>query len=86
MSGRSPEKGRQAAQGLQALGTDCLFVPADVAVAADCERLVAAALERFGTVNGLVNAAAAPDRGTLLDTSLELWDRHFHTNARAPSC
>ena len=39
----------------------------------DCVRLVATALEAVGTVNGLVNAAALPDRGTLLDTSLELW-------------
>jgi NAD(P)-dependent dehydrogenase (short-subunit alcohol dehydrogenase family) len=84
LSGRSPEKGQRAAEGLQALGAECLFVPADVSVPQDCARLVAAALERFGTVNGLVNAAAAPDRGTLLDTSLALWDRHFHTNARGP--
>lgn len=84
LSGRSLEKGRHAAEALQALGTECLFVQADVSVPEDCYRLVSAALERFGRVNGLVNAAAAPDRGTLLDTSLELWDRHFNTNARGP--
>ena len=84
LSGRSLEKGQRAAQALQALGTDCLFVQADVSIAEDCDRLVSAALERFGRVNGLVNAAAAPDRGTLLDTSLELWDLHFNTNARGP--
>ena len=84
LSGRSPEKGQRAAEGLQALGAECLFVQADVSVPQDCDRLVAAALERFGRLNGLVNAAAAPDRGTLLDTSLELWDRHFNTNARGP--
>src|SRR5438132_8080199 len=32
----------------------------------------------------LVNSAASSDRGTLLDTSLEVWDRHFNTNARGP--
>lgn len=84
LSGRSLEKGQRAAEGLQALGTECLFVQADVSVPEDCRRLVSTALERFGLVNGLVNAAAAPDRGTLLDTSLELWDRHFNTNARGP--
>jgi NAD(P)-dependent dehydrogenase (short-subunit alcohol dehydrogenase family) len=31
-----------------------------------------------------VNSAGIADRGTLLDTSLELWDRHFNTNARGP--
>jgi NAD(P)-dependent dehydrogenase (short-subunit alcohol dehydrogenase family) len=84
LSGRSLEKGQRAAERLQALGSECLFVQADVSVPKDCNRLVSAALERFGRVNGLVNGAATPDRGTLLDTSLELWDRHFNTNARGP--
>jgi NAD(P)-dependent dehydrogenase (short-subunit alcohol dehydrogenase family) len=34
--------------------------------------------------NGLVNSAAATDRGSLLDTTLEIWDRHFNTNVRGP--
>jgi NAD(P)-dependent dehydrogenase (short-subunit alcohol dehydrogenase family) len=33
LSGRSLEKGERAAEGLQALGTECLFVQADVSVA-----------------------------------------------------
>ena len=31
-----------------------------------------------------MNSAGIADRGTLLDTSLELWDRHFNTKARGP--
>ena len=73
-----------AAASVRSLGTDCLFVSADVSIAADCYRLVDTALEHFGSVNGLVNSAAISDRGTLLDTSLELWDRHFNTNVRGP--
>jgi NAD(P)-dependent dehydrogenase (short-subunit alcohol dehydrogenase family) len=84
LSGRRLDKGEKAAASIQFHGTDCIFVKADVSIPEDCVRLVATALERFGTVNGLVNAAALPDRGTLLDTSLELWDRHFNTNARGP--
>ena len=57
---------------------------ADVSTADDCYRLVETALKRFGNVNGLVNSAALGDRGTLLDTSLELWERQFNTNARGP--
>jgi NAD(P)-dependent dehydrogenase (short-subunit alcohol dehydrogenase family) len=59
-------------------------VKADVSIPDDCFRLVNSALEHFGSVNGLVNSAAATDRGTLLDTSLELWNRHFETNVRGP--
>jgi NAD(P)-dependent dehydrogenase (short-subunit alcohol dehydrogenase family) len=84
LSGRSVEKGEKAAAKIQALGTNCAFVKADVSSTEDCFKLVAAALERFGNVNALVNAAALPDRGTLLDTSPELLDRMFHTNVRGP--
>jgi NAD(P)-dependent dehydrogenase (short-subunit alcohol dehydrogenase family) len=84
ISGRNAEKGEAAAEKLRSIGTDCLFVKADVSTANDCYRLVDTALKRFGNVNGLVNSAGIADRGTLLDTSLELWDRHFNTNARGP--
>ncbi|HZC36987.1 MAG TPA: SDR family oxidoreductase [Chthoniobacterales bacterium] len=84
ISGRNSDKGQSAAKGIRALGTDCLFVQADVSIADDCFRFVNSTLERFGSVNGLVNCAAATDRGTLLDTSLELWNRHFETNVRGP--
>jgi NAD(P)-dependent dehydrogenase (short-subunit alcohol dehydrogenase family) len=38
----------------------------------------------FGRVDALVNAAAITDRGTILDTSPELFDRMFAVNVRAP--
>jgi NAD(P)-dependent dehydrogenase (short-subunit alcohol dehydrogenase family) len=84
LSGRSVEKGEKAAAKIQSLNTDCIFVKADVSNAEDCFKLVTAALQRFESVNGLVNAAALPDRGTLLDTTPDLLDRMFHTNVRGP--
>jgi NAD(P)-dependent dehydrogenase (short-subunit alcohol dehydrogenase family) len=84
ISGRNAEKGEGAARKLRFMGTECFFVQADLSNANDCYRLIEAALNRFGNVNGLVNSAGIADRGTLLDTSLELWDRHFNTNARGP--
>ena len=51
---------------------------------ADCRAVVAAADEAFGKVDVLVNVAATTDRGTLLDTSAELFDRIFALNVRAP--
>lgn len=84
LSGRNLEKGEKAAASIQSGGRDCIFVKADVSVPEDCFRLISAALDRFGTVNSLVNAAALPDRGTLLDTTPELLDRMFHTNVRGP--
>jgi NAD(P)-dependent dehydrogenase (short-subunit alcohol dehydrogenase family) len=84
ISGRNAAKGEAAAQGLRAMGAECAFVQADLAKAEDCQRLIATALEKFGSVNALVNSAAETSRGTLLDTSLETWQRHFDTNTRAP--
>jgi NAD(P)-dependent dehydrogenase (short-subunit alcohol dehydrogenase family) len=84
ISGRDSDKGQSAAKSVCALGTDCLFVKADVSIADDCFGFVNSAREHFGSVNGLVNCAAATDRGTLLETSLELWNRHFDTNVRGP--
>ena len=40
--------------------------------------------EKFGKVHGLVNAAGLTDRGTIEDTSIELWDLLFAINVRAP--
>jgi hypothetical protein len=75
ISGRNPGRGKEAAETVRSLGADCLFVEADISTAGDCRRLVETALNHFGSINGLVNSAATSDRGTLLDTSLELWDR-----------
>jgi NAD(P)-dependent dehydrogenase (short-subunit alcohol dehydrogenase family) len=79
ISGRNSQRGESASKEVQALGTDCLFVPADVSIVDDCHRLIDSALQRFGSVNALVNSAAATGRGTLLDTTLEIWDEHFNT-------
>ncbi len=84
ISGRNAEKGEGAAESIRALGTDCLFVKSDVSIGEDCSMLVQAALDHFGSVNGLVNSAATAERGSLLETNLELWERHFNTNARGP--
>jgi NAD(P)-dependent dehydrogenase (short-subunit alcohol dehydrogenase family) len=84
ISGRNTERGERAAKEVQALGTDCLFVPANVSIAENCRRLVDSALQTFGSVNSLVNSAASTGRGTLLNTTLEIWDEHFNTNVRGP--
>jgi NAD(P)-dependent dehydrogenase (short-subunit alcohol dehydrogenase family) len=84
ISGRNSEKGEGAAENVRSAGAECLFLKADVSIADDCYRLVDTALKHFGSVSGLVNSAGTADRGTLLNTSLELWDRHFNTNVRGP--
>ena len=54
---------------LTADGAEALFVRADVSDVASAQASAAAAIERFGRVDGLVNAAGEVSRGTLLDIS-----------------
>ena len=49
-----------------------------------CRKVIAEADKAFGRVDMLVNVAALTDRGTILDTSPELFDRMFAVNVRAP--
>jgi len=83
--------GRNAAQGeavaaqiAQATGVPVHFVAADLAEVPACRAVVEAADARFGRVDVLVNAAGLTDRGTLLDTTPELFDRMIAVNTRAP--
>ena len=63
---------------------DIDFVRADVADVASAQASVAATIERHGRVDCLVNAAGLTTRGSLLDTTPELFDAHVATNLRGP--
>jgi NAD(P)-dependent dehydrogenase (short-subunit alcohol dehydrogenase family) len=59
-------------------------VQADLGQVDDCRKVVQQADATFGRVDVLVNTAAITDRGTILDTEPELFDRIFAVNVRAP--
>jgi NAD(P)-dependent dehydrogenase (short-subunit alcohol dehydrogenase family) len=60
-------------------------VTADLAVPEGPEAVLAAALARFGRIDGLVNAAGLTDRASFTEgASVLLWNRLFSVNARAP--
>ncbi len=83
--GRSADKGTAVAESIAAdTGCDVRFVRADLERVEDCREVIGAADAAFGRLHALVNAAAITDRGTLLDTSPELFDRMFAINVRAP--
>ncbi|MFO0552035.1 MAG: SDR family oxidoreductase [Polyangiaceae bacterium] len=84
VSGRNEARGRAVVSALEALGARGLFVPGDLADPDSCSEIVAACDAAFGRIDGLVNAAAESTRGTLDSTTLELWDRLFAVNVRAP--
>jgi len=82
--GRNLERGETVAKEISATGCVTEFVYADLANVEDCRAVIKAAEERFDAIHALVNCAAITDRGTILDTSPELFDRMFAVNTRAP--
>jgi len=55
---------------------------ADATKATDCEAMVAAAVDTFGTVDILVNNIGLASLGTVVDLTEEQWDRAFDINLR----
>lgn len=83
--GRSVAKGEAKAEEIAArYGNEVHFVAADLAQVEDCRKVIAATRSHFGRIDSLVNVAAITDRGTILDTDPELFDRMFAINTRAP--
>jgi NAD(P)-dependent dehydrogenase (short-subunit alcohol dehydrogenase family) len=84
VSGRNKERGDAVARHLSKDACKAHFVAGDLADMDVCRAVVRKADEAFGRVDVLVNAAAITDRGTILDTSPELFDSMFAVNTRAP--
>ncbi|NLS05327.1 SDR family oxidoreductase [Rhizobium sp. P32RR-XVIII] len=83
--GRNEQKGKAKAEEISSkTGTKVVYVKADLEKVEDAQNVVRACDDTFGRVDALVNAAAITDRGTILDTSPELFDRMFAINVRAP--
>jgi NAD(P)-dependent dehydrogenase (short-subunit alcohol dehydrogenase family) len=82
--GRNGERGQAVARDLTGQGCRTEFVRADLASMDDTRSVIARADSVFGRVHTLVNAAGITDRGTIFDTTSELFDRMFAVNVRAP--
>jgi NAD(P)-dependent dehydrogenase (short-subunit alcohol dehydrogenase family) len=82
--GRDLERGRRVVAALERLGAEAMAISADLAELAQVCTVMAETDRRFGRVDVLVNAAALTERGSILDTSPELFDRMFAVNVRAP--
>src|SRR5213592_773522 len=84
VTGRRREPGEALAAELVAAGAKALFVQADAADVEQARASVTATVAGFGRVDSLVNAAGLTSRGTLLDTTPELFDAHIAVNLKAP--
>tara|TARA_B100000795_G_C22797001_1_gene439881 strand:+ start:1058 stop:1885 length:828 start_codon:yes stop_codon:yes gene_type:complete len=86
LCGRQTDKGLAVAEEIQQHHPSCEvhFVTADLAEVDSPKRIIAAAQEHFGQLDILINVAGLSARGTILDTSPELYDRIMNINVRAP--
>jgi NAD(P)-dependent dehydrogenase (short-subunit alcohol dehydrogenase family) len=76
--------GEALAAGLTGNGTDVRFHAVDLADPLAAAGSVAATVDSYGRIDCVVNSAGVTTRGTLLDTSVELFDAHVAINLRAP--
>jgi len=82
--GRKTEALKDVEKKIQELGAEALTVEADLSQVEEAERAVKRAVEVFGGIDVLVNAAGHISNGTIENTSLEAWDDMMNVNVRAP--
>ncbi len=83
--GRGVEKGEKVAESItEETGVPVRMIAADLSRIEDVQRVIPEADRHFGRIDILVNAAGLTDRGNMLNTTPELFDRMFAVNTRAP--
>lgn len=79
--GRSIEPLRAVVAGLERSGADAIALSCDISVEGQVEAMVAAAVQRFGGIDVLVNNAATSQAGArLIDMDVDEWQRVLATN------
>lgn len=84
LCGRRSEPLKQVAAEIQQGGGAALTISADVSRRADVARLVAAAVDHFGTVDILVNNAGIGGGDYIHCHNIEAWDAVMGVNLRGP--
>jgi NAD(P)-dependent dehydrogenase (short-subunit alcohol dehydrogenase family) len=79
-TGRRADLVQSAAAEIEKLGRQSLVCPSDVTDAASLEKLLAAAQEKFGAVQILINCAGRTKRTPTLDVSDAEWNAILETN------
>merc|ERR1719333_1420555 len=82
---RTRAKGEAVVKELTGNGCTAVFVEADMSDPSSVQAGAASAIKALeGRVDGLVNAAGTTERGNLMETTVEMFNKQFDINTRAP--
>jgi NAD(P)-dependent dehydrogenase (short-subunit alcohol dehydrogenase family) len=80
LAARRAERLEELVKRIEGMGGEALAVMTDVTREADVDNLFERALERFGTIDVLINNAGIADSTPVYDMPLELWHQVIETN------
>jgi NAD(P)-dependent dehydrogenase (short-subunit alcohol dehydrogenase family) len=80
--GRKPDALEEIAREIEALGSEVLMLKADLSNDSEANNILTDAIEAFGGIDVLVNAAGHIASGTIETTSIEEWDKMLNVNLR----
>jgi NAD(P)-dependent dehydrogenase (short-subunit alcohol dehydrogenase family) len=81
--GRNTEALREMEKKIEQIGAEALTIKADLSRDQEAERSIEQAIQAFGGIDILVNAAGHISNGTIENTSLAAWDKMLNVNVRA---
>jgi NAD(P)-dependent dehydrogenase (short-subunit alcohol dehydrogenase family) len=84
VTGRNAESGEKIAAELSAAGVRTRFIRTDLSDVDQARASVLETISEFGRIDCVVNAAGLTTRGTMTDTTPELFDAHIAVNLKSP--
>jgi len=82
--GRDEMTGNALARELSDANTTAMFINADLSQSDEPARIVGEVDKKFGVVHGLLNSAAETSRGSVWNTTPDMFDQMMAVNVRAP--
>ena len=79
---KSREEANEVVNTIKEMGGKAVAIQCDVSMRDEVEAMFTRAIEEFGKVDILVNNAGTAARGSILDTSDDVWDRHMAINLK----
>jgi NAD(P)-dependent dehydrogenase (short-subunit alcohol dehydrogenase family) len=84
VTGRNADSGERLAAEITDSGVETRYIKTDLADVEQARNSVLETVSAFGRLDCTVNAAGLTTRGTMLDTTPELFDAHIAVNLKSP--